>query len=177
MRVSLRRFLPLLGAALLLSAAGCRSCAPPRPPTVNAAERMGDPYEKIPADVKGEARTRAVLEQASQAMGYGDAPLKAFDKHRSEPWTDRLVLFLSHGGTAQIRVAWDDVRSTLIESFWLPAPIKREVREAEARVLDMKTVGVSEKAERQVLLAEIVWALYLLDAHGTGGAPDSGSMP
>ncbi len=151
-----------------LMALGCHSCNPPQEPDEHNVPTIRDPYEHLPA--RGTTaqddrdRTAAVLSMVSKDLGYGDVPEKVFRARLNETWTQRLIIFLSHGGTPQLHAAWSDVKNTCVEAAYVPMPMKAMVRQAEARSNDMEALKMPEAVLRREYLAEIVWIIYQLNS-------------
>ncbi len=168
-----------LAALLVALAAGCRcaagsSTASGGAPGKGAVQAMPDPYTGLPprGGVPPLERAAKVLENAGRALGYGSEAADSLRANAGEPWTRPLVLLLDHGGTEQLDAAWSALVGTTTDLPTVPMSLKRELRQAEARVLDAKAEQPPEAELRRRLLAEIAWAMVLLaPARADGGSP------
>lgn len=154
----MKRALSLFALVLLSS---CRGCAGPEAPNEEVIERLVDPYTRNSGAGTMLERAREVLDDISGQLGYGTVPGDLLARRAKQPWAVRLTLLLSHGGTAQLATAWEDVRYGASEGFGVPVELKKRARQAQSRVLDLENTGASEQTLRRAYLAEIAWILVL----------------
>lgn len=164
---------------VLLALAGCRECGrPAQAPSNYDIERLEDPYPRAPAkgSVSSAERVGAVLEDLGRQLGYGARPAEYLKANAGRHWAKRQLLFLSHGGTEQLRVAHLDLIEQFVPSQYVSPQARAQLRQSEARVKDWKLDEPPEETMRRVYLAEIAWCLMVLaeDRPPEAGAPAAG---
>lgn len=145
----------------VVSLAACRGCAGPEAPTEAVIERLVDPYTRVSGAGTPHERASEVLNDVGRQLGYGTVPGDVLAKHAKQLWAIRMAVLLSHGGTAQLAAAWEDVRVQVSEGFGVPVELKVRTRQAQSRVFDLENNNASEETLRRAYLAEIAWILVL----------------
>lgn len=166
----------LLGLVALAAACRCTE----RPAPIRTADgappaelgAVADAYQGKPAKgtVTDVERAAAVLQAAGEPFGFGVKAAASLRAHGREPWAHRVAMFVDHGGTDQLEAAWLDLLEGATGATRVPAEVKLQLRQAQGRVNDDKALGRPEDELRARYLAELSWAMSLLDL-----APDAGT--
>jgi hypothetical protein len=72
------------------------------------------------------------------------------------------VLLLADGGDAQLKLAWENLVTTLTQATHIPPDLKLKVREGEGRALDDIALHMAPDTLRREYIAEITWTLLLM---------------
>ena len=133
-----------------------------------------DAYDGLPSRGSLPAHERAALalEAAGAPYGYGARAAASMRRHKSEAWAGRVAMLVDHGGTDKLFAAWLDLLGSGTMAPRIPGDVKFLLRNGEARVNGDRNLERSEEVLRARYLAEVAWAMAVLDiAPADAGSP------